>query len=315
MRALVTGCAGFIGGHLCERLIREGWRVTGVDSLEPTYDTIGRRSRVATLAATGNLEFIEGDLNRMDLRPLILEADVVFHLAARPGVRASWDDFSRVADANVIATQRVLDALVGTQQTRMVFASSSSVYGQALSYPTSENQKTAPISPYGVTKAACESLVSAYVSQFDLDVTSLRYFTVFGPHQRSDMAFTRWIKAAFQNQPLPVFGDGSAERDFTYVDDVVAATILAAETPAGGHAVFNVAGGNPASLQTVFNLIETFTSHPVGFEFLPVAKGDPPRTGGDTTKIRQALGWEPQWSLEDGIAAQVAWIRDVLNRV
>lgn len=313
MRALVTGCAGFIGAHLCERLIREGWRVTGVDSLEPTYDTIGRRSRIAAIATTGNLEFIEGDLNRIDLRPLVVDADVVFHLAARPGVRASWDDFSQVADANVLATQRVLDALVGTQRTRLVFASSSSVYGQALSFPTSENQRIAPISPYGVTKAASESLIAAYVSQFDLDVTSLRYFTVYGPNQRSDMAFTRWIKAAFQNQPLTIFGDGSAERDFTYVEDVVAATIRAGEAAAGGHAVFNVAGGNPASLQTVFNLIETFTSRPVDFEFLPAAKGDPPRTGGDTTRIRQVLRWEPRWSLEDGMAAQVAWIRQALN--
>jgi len=218
MRAVVTGCAGFIGSHLSEILLAGDASVEGIDSLAPTYVSTGRRTQAPRLSAHDRFEFIEGDINRIDLTELVVDADVVYHLAARPGVRASWRDFATASDANILATQRVLDAIAASPSTRLVFASSSSVYGSAETFPVKESMALAPISPYGVTKASCEALLSAYASQFDLSLTSLRYFTVYGPRQRSDMAFTRWIRSALRGQPLPVYGDGNSIRDFTFVD-------------------------------------------------------------------------------------------------
>lgn len=309
MRSLVTGCAGFIGSHLCERLLAAGETVVGIDSLAPTYDSFGRMGRLERLDKAGDFEFVAGDLIEVDLRPLVADVDVVYHLAARPGVRASWADFRQAADANILATQKVLGALSHTPGKRLVFASSSSVYGRPGVFPTPEDHPLAPISPYGVTKAAGEALVDAYVSEYGVDAYSLRYFTVFGPRQRSDMAFTRWIRAALEKRPLPLFGDGTAVRDFTFVADVVEATILAASGPAGGHTVLNVAGGSPVSVMEVLGIIGQEIGRPIEVDQLPVAKGDPPETGGDTTRIKQLLGWKPTWGIKEGIAAQVAWAK------
>jgi UDP-glucuronate 4-epimerase len=309
LRAVVTGCAGFIGSHLSERLLEDGWAISGIDSLAPTYDTTGRRARVTDLAAHRGFEFVEGDLNRIDLSHIVAEADVVFHLAARPGVRASWRDFATASDANILATQRVLDALAEHPTTTMVFASSSSVYGQVETFPVTEDRPLTPISPYGVTKASCEALVTAYTSQFDLTVTSLRYFTVYGPRQRSDMAFTRWIRSAYLGEPIRVYGDGKAIRDFTYVGDVVSATLLAAGEAPSGHRIYNVAGGNPVSLNDVFELLTELTGRELDIRHEQAALGDPKRTGGDTTRIEEELGWRSTTSLRDGLGAQVEWFR------
>lgn len=309
LRAVVTGCAGFIGSHLSERLLGDGWSILGIDALAPTYDTTGRRARLAGLAVHPAFEFVEGDLNRVELTHLVAEADVVFHLAARPGVRASWRDFATASDANILATQRVLDALAEHPETRMVFASSSSVYGQVETFPVAEDRLLAPISPYGVTKAACEALITAYTSQFDLSVTSLRYFTVYGPRQRSDMAFTRWIRCAYLGEPIRVYGDGKAIRDFTYVADVVKATQLASGDGDPGHRIYNVAGGNPVTLVEVFELLAELTGRKLDLRHEEAAAGDPQRTGGDTTRIERDLGWRAEWALRDGLAAQVEWFR------
>jgi len=279
-----------------------------MDSLAPTYDTTGRRRRIVELANRPGFEFVEGDLNRIDLSHHVEEADVVFHLAARPGVRASWRDFAQVSDANILATQRVLDALVESPETRMVFSSSSSVYGQVSEFPVSEERPLAPISPYGVTKASCEALISAYTSQFDLMVTSLRYFTVYGPRQRSDMAFTRWIRSAFLAEPIRVYGDGTAIRDFTYVADVVEATILSGVSDPG-HRILNVAGGSPVTLNEVFELLAELSGKDLDLRYEERALGDPRRTGGSTDRIEEALGWKAEWSLRDGLAAQIEWFR------
>jgi nucleoside-diphosphate-sugar epimerase len=281
--------------------------------MAPTYDTSRRRETVQRLSEKGDFEFIEGDINDVDLRPLMEGADVVFHLAARPGVRASWADFRRASEANILGTQRVLDAMVGREDVRLVFASSSSVYGRAPSFPTTEDSPLGPISPYGVTKAACEALIGAYAAQEGLNVASLRYFTVYGPRQRSDMAFTKWISRAIRGEPLFVYGDGSAIRDFTYVKDVVDATVAAATCDLTGHEPFNVAGGNPAQLKEVLDLLVDLVALPVEIQYLDVERGDPPQTGGDTTKIRSATGWVPSRSLEEGLAAQVAWLRSILT--
>jgi UDP-glucuronate 4-epimerase len=285
--------------------------VTGIDSIAPTYDTAARALRCAELARSPRFELIQGDINQLDLRPFFTDADVVFHLAARPGVRASWADFGRVSEANVLGTQRVLDALIGLPGRRLVFASSSSVYGRPEVFPTPEEYPLAPISPYGVTKATGEALCSAYAVEHGIDISSLRYFTVYGPRQRSDMAFTRWIKAAFDHRPLPLYGDGTAIRDFTFVADVVDATLRAGSLVAPGHTVFNVSGGNAASLGEVFDLIGELTGETLAFDRLGIAKGDPAQTSGDTARISRTLGWQPSVELRDGLAAQVDWIRQL----
>lgn len=306
---MVTGCAGFIGSHLVERLLRDDWFVVGIDAFAPTYDSLGRRAAVSRFAADRRFEFIEGDLNRIDLSEILAPSDVIFHLAARPGVRASWLDFKQVSDANILATQRVLDAIAQNPSTRLVFASSSSVYGHVKEAAVAESKALAPISPYGVTKAACEALLTAYCSQFDMDATSLRYFTVYGPRQRSDMAFTRWIKRGLSGEPLPVYGDGNAVRDFTFVEDVVDATVLAAEPSSPGHRIYNVAGGNPVSMNDVLDLLAHLLGRTLDIRYTDPARGDPARTGGDTTIITSDLGWKPVVGLEQGLRAQVDWVR------
>lgn len=311
MKAVVTGCAGFIGTHLVDRLLGEGWSVVGIDSLAPTYDSVGRRLQVQRLAAIDGFEFIEGDINRVDLTEIVADSDVVYHLAARPGVRASWRDFATASDANILATQRVLDAIARHPETQLVFSSSSSVYGSADEFPVSERRALAPISPYGVTKAACEALLSAYASQYDVSLTTLRYFTVYGPRQRSDMAFTRWIRNALRDIPLPVYGDGKAIRDFTYVEDVVDATMLSAEQPATGHRIFNVAGGSPVSVNDVLELLGEILGKSIEVQHTEPAKGDPKRTGGDTRLIEKELGWRPSTVIRDGLARQVEWARQI----
>jgi nucleoside-diphosphate-sugar epimerase len=264
---------------------------------------------VQRLSASDGFEFIEGDLNKIDLTEIVNECEVVFHLAARPGVRASWRDFATAAEANILATQRVLDAIAAHPDVRLVFASSSSVYGSADTFPVPESSTLAPISPYGVTKAACEALLSAYASQYEVALTSLRYFTVYGPRQRSDMAFTRWIRAALRSQPLQIYGDGKAIRDFTYVDDVVDATIKAASITERGHRVYNVAGGGPVSVNEVIDLLSQILGHAVEANHLEPAKGDPVRTGGDTSLIEAELGWRPQTPIRAGLEKQVEWAR------
>lgn len=307
MRAVVTGSAGFIGSHLCERLLREGWTVSGIDAFAPTYDTIGRRTGVSRLAAHPRYEFVEGDLNLVELGHMVSEADVVFHLAARPGVRASWRDFTQASNANILATQKVLSAVAEHPRTRLVFASSSSVYGQVDQIPVEEDRQLTPISPYGVTKASCEALVTAYSSQYGVSAVSLRYFTVYGPRQRTDMAFTKWIRSVYLGEPIRVFGDGKAIRDFTYVEDVVEATLLAAGETVPGHRIYNVAGGSPIDLNEVFEIIADLTRRPLDIRHEEPALGDPDRTGGDTTRIRSDLGWHARWSVRDGLASQVDW--------
>lgn len=309
MRALVTGCAGFIGSHLTERLLEDGWSVLGIDSFVPTYDTGRRRSWVSGMSSSPDFDFIEADIVDFDVASHLDGCDVVFHLAARPGVRASWADFTRVSQANVVATQRVLDAVSRAPSTRLVFASSSSVYGDSETYPTTEEQSLAPISPYGVSKASGESLISAYVSQSGVQAVSLRYFTVYGPRQRSDMAFTIWMSRALRSQALPIFGDGNSVRDFTYVSDIVNATLASATCPIAGHEIFNVAGGSPATVNEVVELIEGLLGHSVIRNHTEYAKGDPRRTGGDTARLERATGWKPEWMLRDGLAAQLDWLR------
>ena len=304
--AAVTGSAGFIGSTLVETLLAEGWSVRGIDSFLPSYEVEPRRALSSRMMQRPGYTFFEGDLTVDDLGDLVDGVDVVFHLAARPGVRASWDEFGPYIAANLEGTKRLLDAVVRSRVGRFVFSSSSSVYGQAATFPTREETVPQPMSPYGVSKAAAEQLVRAYESQFELDACILRYFTVFGPRQRSDMAFHKWIKAILSGQEIVMYGDGTTVRDFTYVEDVVGATMSAVTLPAG--TTCNVAGGSPAALQEVIGVLEELAGT-VKVRYEDMQRGDPRQTGGDTSLLRELTGWKPEWSLRQGLERQLDSIR------
>jgi nucleoside-diphosphate-sugar epimerase len=304
-RYLVTGCAGFIGSHLVEALVEAGHDVLGVDALTDYYPREVKLANLAGLAEGASFELVAADLAERELRDLVEGTAGVFHLAAQPGVRGSWGgSFALYARDNLLVTQRVLEAAVAAG-VRVVFASSSSVYGDAERYPTGEDAPTRPISPYGVTKLGCEHLVGAY-AEAGLDAVVLRYFTVYGPRQRPDMAFARIVHALALGEPFHVYGTGEQSRDVTYVGDAVTATVAAMETAPPG-AVYNVGGGTEASLREVIALLEELAGRRLDARFDPAAAGDVGRTAADTSRIRAALGWAPAASLADGLAAQLAW--------
>lgn len=310
MRALVTGIAGFIGSNLAARLIGEGWSVRGVDAFTDYYDVARKRTNVAAISSRADV--IEADLLAADLDALLDGIDVVFHQAAQPGVRKSWSsDFVTYNDANVNATQRLLEAVRRSSVRRTVFASSSSVYGNAASYPTRESDPKAPHSPYGVTKLAAELLCAAYAANFGTPVVALRYFTVYGPAQRPDMAIHRLIESAMTGAPFPMYGDGSQIRDFTYVGDVVSANVAAATADIPPGTAINVAGGSSILLSDLVDLIAAEVGAAVPIEQYDAQPGDVQRTGGSVDLAHELLGWHPVTSIEAGIAAQVAWHREV----
>jgi UDP-glucose 4-epimerase len=306
MRSLVTGAAGFIGSHLAERLVAQGESVVGVDSFADYYDPEIKRRNVAELTASDSFELVEGNLRELDLGPLLEGVDVVYHLAAQPGVRRSWgSEFQIYVNENLLAAQLLLEAVRESELRRFVYASSSSIYGDAERLPTPESVSPRPVSPYGVTKLALEHLCELYFKRSVVPVVGLRYFTVYGPRQRPDMAFNRFISAALAGEELEVFGDGLQSRDFTYVDDVVAATMAAAEGGEPG-SVYNVSGGSQATVLDVLKILERLLGRPVRVTHLGSVPGDARHTGGDTARARRDLGYAPTVDLEDGIARQLA---------
>jgi UDP-glucuronate 4-epimerase len=289
-RYVVTGAAGFIGSHLTEALLARGDDVVAIDCFTDYYDPSLKEENARAF------EVERLDLAEDPLSPLLAGADGVFHLAAQPGVRASFENLDVYLRRNVLATQRVLEAA----QARVVFASSSSVYGDAETYPTRENAELRPLSPYGITKLAAEHLARAYGG----DVVLLRYFTVYGPRQRPDMAFTRLMSAARDETEFVLYGDAS--RSFTYVTDAVDATIRAMEgAPAG--AVYNVGGGEEATMREAIATFERVSGQLVHVRAQPAARGDARRTAADVTRIRSELGWSPTTTLEEGLEAQWSW--------
>src|SRR3954468_4935499 len=309
MRTLVTGTAGFIGSHLSEALLDAGHEVVGVDAITPYYETTAKWANLQGLLQARGFTFIHRDLRRSDLDSLVRGTDVVFHLAGQPGVRPSWENgFGAYAEHNVIATQRLLEACRHVSIERFVYASSSSVYGNAAAYPTREDDLPAPHSPYGVTKLAGEHLCALYAANYGLPTTMLRYFTVFGPRQRPDMGINRFIEAAIAGKPLPLYGDGQQIRDFTYVADVVDATARAGmATDLAPGTVLNIAGGSATTVNELIELIATKVGRDVQIERKPPQAGDVQATGGSIAQARSLLGWTPRVGLADGVALQAAW--------
>ena len=306
--ALVTGAAGFIGSHLVERLLASGTRVTGVDGFTDYYDPALKRANLAGPLTDGRFRLLELDLGEADLATLP-EVDVVFHLAAQPGVRASWGaEFATYTHHNVLATQRLLERYRGSRLERFVYASSSSVYGDAERYPTPEDLLPRPFSPYGVTKLAGEHLVLLYARNFGLPGVALRYFTVYGPRQRPDMAFHRFCRAMLRGEAITVYGDGSQSRDFTFVADAVEATFLAWER-GGGPASYNVGGGSQVEVREAVALLERLLGVKANVRHEPTPPGDPLRTRADATRLRAALGMVPSIGIEQGLAAEAEWAR------
>jgi nucleoside-diphosphate-sugar epimerase len=304
-RYVVTGCAGFIGSTLTDALLADGSEVLGVDSFTDYYPRADKEAALKSAHAHPSFTLLEHDLAAGPLPDASLEGiDGIFHLAARPGVRASWGTgFEAYVDDNILATHAVADA-AGARGIRLVLASSSSIYGDALAYPTGEDTPPSPISPYGVTKLACEHLVAAHARDSGLEYVALRYFTVYGPRQRPDMAFTRLIGALLAEREFEIYGDGRQSRDFTFVGDAVSATLAAMRgAPAG--AIYNVGGGSEATLRDVVSLVEELAGRPLKVRYGERAAGDVRRTLADTARIRSELRWEPQTDLRSGLAAQL----------
>ena len=304
-RYLVTGCAGFIGSTLVETLLDAGAEVVGVDAFTDYYPRDRKEAQVAAAREHAAFELVERDLGAGPLpEPLLEGVDGIFHLAARPGVRASWGaGFPGYLNDNLAATHAIVEA-AAARDLPVVFASSSSIYGDALSYPTSEDTGPAPISPYGVTKLACEHLIDVYIRDFGLRCTALRYFTVYGPRQRPDMAFQRIVEALAAGSEFEVYGDGSQSRDFTFVADAVAATIAAMDRGPDAR-TYNVGGGSEATIRDVVATLEELSGRSLRIRYADRAAGDVRRTLADTTSIRKELGWEPRFDLRGGLAAQL----------
>jgi UDP-glucuronate 4-epimerase len=309
MRALVTGVAGFVGSHLAEALLDGGHTVTGVDCFTPFYAPAQKRENLETALASPRFELVEADLRTTGIEALLDSVDTVFHQAAQAGVRLSWaEGFDEYVSHNVIATQRLLEAVVTARPVaRVVYASSSSVYGNQARYPTREDDVPRPFSPYGVTKLAGEHLAALYAENRGISTVSLRYFTVVGPRQRPDMALHRLCTAALTGAAFPLYGDGTQIREFTYVGDIVRGNLAAAERDLPLRTCCNLAGGGEITLASLIDLVGELAGAPVALDAQERQPGDAYRNGGSIERARELLGWEPLVSLREAVGAQLAW--------
>jgi len=312
MNALVTGAAGFIGSHLTATLLASGARVTGLDCFTDYYPRRIKEANLAVNQGHARFRFVESSIAGADLASLLDGVTHVFHLAAQAGVRKSWGrDFQIYTVNNVDASQILLEACVGRPIEKLVYASSSSVYGDAVAIPMTEQALPQPVSPYGVTKLAAEQLCHLYTVNHGVPTASMRYFTVYGPRQRPDMGFHRFIRAALIGEPIALYGDGEQTRDFTFVADAVAATIAAGSQGRPG-AVYNIGGGSRVSINGVLDLIGRITGRTLDIRREPAQKGDMRDTFADTARAQADLAWTPKTSLADGIDAEVRWLQDAL---
>jgi nucleoside-diphosphate-sugar epimerase len=313
MKALVTGVAGFIGSTLAEKLLADGADVVGIDCFTDYYPRPVKERNLSGLTGQPRFRFVESTIQQADLPSLLKDRTHVFHLAAQAGVRKSWGrDFAVYTVNNIEATQVLLEAACGVPTLeRIVYASSSSVYGDGVSMPMREDALPQPVSPYGVTKLAAEQLCYLYHVNYGVPTVALRYFTVYGPRQRPDMGFHKFLRAAIRNEPITVFGDGEQTRDFTFVHDAVAATATAAVRGVPGR-VYNIGGGSRVSINQVFEMIGRVTGRPPRIDVDPAQKGDMRHTYADTSLAQADLGFRPTVGLEEGIAAEYRWLSGVL---
>lgn len=311
---LVTGVAGFIGSNLAETLLNQGERVIGIDSFNNYYNPELKRQNVSNLTKYDSFKLIEGDILHLNWLELLDSVEYLYHQAAQAGVRASWGkSFSDYTTRNINATQIILEAAKESQSLqRLVYASTSSVYGNAETFPTPESVCPQPVSPYGITKLAAERMCWLYQQNFGVPVTALRYFTVYGPRQRPDMAFHKFFKAALNSQPIDIYGDGQQTRDFTFISDIIAANLAAATVKDAVGEVFNIGGGSRVVLTEVLDQIETIINQPLIRNYLPPARGDARHTSADISKAQKILNYQPQVSLVNGLTQEWEWLNQSL---
>lgn len=310
-KVIVTGAAGFIGSHLTQTLLEQGQQVIGIDEFNDYYDPMLKRKNIAHLESSPNFTLIDSNILALDWSKLLQDVEVIYHQAAQAGVRASWGTgFRAYTERNINATQVILEAAKDAQQlTRFVFASTSSIYGDAETLPTHEGIPPQPVSPYGITKLAAERLCGLYHKNFGVPFVSLRYFTVYGPRQRPDMAFHKFFKAVIEDEAIPIYGDGQQTRDFTFVKDAVAANLAAATVPEAIGEIFNIGGGSRVVLAEVLNTMETIVGKPIKRNHIEKAMGDARHTAADVSKARQILGYQPQVSLTEGLKQEWEWVK------
>ncbi|RXT13971.1 NAD-dependent epimerase/dehydratase family protein [Ammoniphilus sp. CFH 90114] len=309
-KTVVTGCAGFIGSSLSKRLLDEGYEVIGIDCYTDNYDRKIKEKNIGGLMGREGFTFLQQQILELDWGDLLKGTEYVFHQAAIPGVRTSWGkSFNTYIENNILATQMMLEAAKNSLVKKFIYASSSSIYGLTEG-STSETTIPRPLSPYGVTKLAGEQLCHLYADNYGVPTVSLRYFTVYGPGQRPDMAFHKFIKAMLNNEPITVYGDGTQSRDFTFIDDAVEANLLAARYKGIGEA-FNIGGTSRTVLKDVIHLIGKLTGIEPRIQYDQKQAGDPPHTWADITKAKKELGYAPGMPLEQGLLAEIQYIKDL----
>jgi UDP-glucose 4-epimerase len=312
MKCLVTGAAGFVGSHLAERLLHEHHEVVGIDCFVPYYPRWIKERNLQGLQAQPQFQFIEANLLDLDLPAILAQGiDCIFHQAAQAGVRASWGkEFADYTALNILGTQRLLEAAKPHALRKFVYASSSSVYGDVTTLPMREDALPRPLSPYGVSKLSAEHLCYLYWKNYGVPTISLRYFTVYGPRQRPDMAFHHFLRLLLEGRPIPIYGDGEQTRDFTFIDDIVEANILASQATVVGVAL-NIGGGTTVTLHQAIQVCEEVSGKHAQLDIHPVAKGDVRQTLADVTQARQHLGYRPRIDLRQGLAAEWHWVRQL----
>lgn len=310
-KIIVTGAAGFIGSHLVEALLKKGEEVIGIDEFSDYYEPMFKHKNIVNLQMSPKFTLIEGDIQVLDWQTLFKDVDVIYHQAGQPGVRASWGEGFRIyTERNINATQILLEAAKNAEGLkRFVFASSSSVYGDAETLPTHEEISPQPVSPYGITKLAAERLGQIYHKNFGVPFVSLRYFTVYGPRQRPDMAFHKFFQAILQDEAIPVYGDGQQTRDFTFVSDVIAANLAAANVPEAVGEIFNIGGGSRVVLTEILETMAEIVGKPIKKNHIEKAMGDARHTAADVSKARKILGYQPQVSLKEGLSQEWEWVK------
>jgi len=312
-KVIVTGVAGFIGSTLAETLLNQGQEVIGIDQFNDYYDPTLKRRNVSSFENHPQFTLVEGDIQGLDWNSLLTDVEVVYHQAAQAGVRASWGEgFRSYTERNINATQIMLEAAKQfTTLKRFVYASTSSVYGNAETFPTSEMIPPQPVSPYGITKLAAERLCVLYHQNFQVPFTALRYFTVYGPRQRPDMAFHKFYKAVLEDRAIDIYGDGQQTRDFTFIQDAVAANIAAATAPDAVGEIFNIGGGSRVVLTDVLDTMEKIVGQPIRRNHIDRAMGDARHTSADVSKAKKLIGYQPQVSLEEGLTKEWEWVQEL----